>query len=387
MDRRFMLTASVGVLLCAKTGLAVVPGVSASVVRFGQSAAFDGPAGALGSGMRVGLMAAFAEANARGGVRGLTLELAGYDDGYEPEATIVNTRRLIAEDGVFALIGAVGTPTSAAAVPIAAEAGVPFVGPFTGAEFLRERSNGHVINVRASYFQETEELVERLTADLGITRIAAFYQDDSYGRAGLAGIQRALDKRGMQLAGEGTYERNTTAVRQGLLAIRRAEPEAVIMIGAYRPCAEFIKLARQIKLDAVFANVSFVGSEALQQELGEAGTGVLISQVVPLPWDSSVPLVAAYQRALAAYDPSAKPGFISLEGYMVGRVAIAAIERIPGEVTREAFLRAVAGSGPIDLGGVTLEYGDGDNQGMDQVFLTMIQPDGSFAAIERLTRL
>jgi branched-chain amino acid transport system substrate-binding protein len=387
MDRRFMLTASVGVLFCARTGLAVVPGVSASVVRFGQSAAYEGPAAALGSGMRVGLMAAFAEANARGGARGLKLELAGYDDGYEPEATVVNTRRLITEDGVFALIGAVGTPTSAAAVPIAAEAGVPFVGPFTGAEFLRERTNAHVINVRASYFQETEELVERLTTDLGVTRIAAFYQDDSYGRAGLAGIQRALDKRGMQLAAEGTYERNTTAVRQGLLAIRRAAPEAVIMIGAYQPCAEFIKLARQVKLDAVFANVSFVGSEALQQELGEAGTGVLISQVVPLPWDSSMPLVADYQRALAAFDPAAKPGFISLEGYMVGRVAIAAIERIPGEVTREAFLAAVTGSGPIDLGGVTLEYGSGDNQGMDQVFLTMIQADGSFAAIERLSRL
>ena len=159
------------------------------------------------------------------------------------------------------------------------------------------------------------------------------------------------------------------------------------MIGAYRPCAEFIKLARQVRLEAVFANVSFVGSEALRDALGEAGGGVLISQVVPFPWDTSVPVVARYQQALAAHVPGSAPGFISLEGYLAGRLAIAALERISGEITRPAFLEAIYGSGPFDLGGITLTFGPDKNQGMDQVFLTMIRPDGGFAPLERLTAL
>ena len=169
---------------------------------------------------------------------------------------------------MFAIAGAVGTPTAAATQPIATAAGAPFIGPFTGAEFLREPHKPLVMNIRASYFQETEAMVERLTKDLGATKIAIMYQDDAFGQAGLAGVKKALDKRQMQLAGEGTFERNTVAVKAALLAIKKAEPHAVIMISPYKPAAEFIKLAKQIKLDATFVNISFVGSDALAKELG-----------------------------------------------------------------------------------------------------------------------
>ena len=268
------------------------PGVFDDRILFGQSAAFEGPAAALGLGMREGILAAFAEANTTGGVNGRRLELVSYDDGYEPEKAIANTKRLIEEDGVFALVGEVGTPTSNAAQPIATDAGVPFIGPFTGAAFLRDPSLGNVINVRGSYDQETEAWIEHLTSDLGVSRIAILYQDDSFGRAGLSGVSKAMDKRGMKLVAEGTYERNTTAVKTALLAIRKEDPEAVVMVGAYKPCAEFIKLARRLKLDAVFVNISFVGSNALAKELGEDGDGVVVTQVVPFPADTSLPLVA-----------------------------------------------------------------------------------------------
>src|SRR5215472_4243972 len=267
------------------------PGVTPDKIVFGQEAALDGPASALGQGMRDGINAAFAEANKAGGVKGHKLELISADDGYEPTKAIAAAKKLIDEDKVFALVGSVGTPTSAAVEPIAAEAGAPFIGPFTGAEFLRDPAKAHVVNVRASYFQETEAMVQHLTEDLGVKSIAIFYQDDSFGQAGLAGVKKALEKRQMQLAAEGTYERNTTAVKSGLLAIQKAKPEAVIMIGAYKPCAEFIKLAQQIKLDAVFVNISFVGSDALAKELGPAGTGVVVTQVVPFPEDPSIDLV------------------------------------------------------------------------------------------------
>ena len=208
-------------------------GVSNKRIVFGQSAAFKGPAAALGLGMRDGILAAFHEANETGGIDGRKLELIAYNDGYEPETAIGNTNHLIEEDKVFALIGEVGTPTSKAVQPIATDHNVPFLGPFTGANFLRHPSLHNVVNVRASYDQETEAWIEYLVESLGHSRIAILYQDDSFGRAGLAGVGKALEKRGMQLVAEGTYKRNTTAVKRALLAIRKGRPDAVVRVWSF----------------------------------------------------------------------------------------------------------------------------------------------------------
>lgn len=370
-------------LIAGAAAASADPGVTADKIVFGEAAAFEGPAAALGIGMREGIQAAFAEVNKAGGVNGRKLELISVDDSYEPNKAIEATKKLINNDKVFALLGPVGTPTSSATQPIATESGVPFIAPFTGAEFLRNPFKPNVVNVRASYFQETEEMVERLTKDRGIKNIAILYQDDGYGRAGLAGVQKALEKRGMKLVAEGSYERNTVAVKAALLNIRKGNPEAVIMVGTYKPCAEFIKLARQVKLDAVFMNISFVGSNALAKELGDAGKGVVVTQVVPFPEDTSVPLVASYQAALKAVDANAQPGFVSLEGYMAGRLMIEALKKVPGEPTRKALLDTVFSSS-FDLGGITLAYGKDDNQGMDQVFLTVIQGGGKIKPVKAL---
>jgi len=360
------------------------PGVSDTTIRFGQSAAFDGPAAALGNGMRAGILAAFAEANAAGGVNGRTLEVIQYDDGYEPDRAVENTQRLILEDQVFAMIGAVGTPTSQATQPIATEHNVPFIGPFTGAGFLRDPALTNVVNVRGSYDQETDAWIEYLTNDLGLSRIAILYQDDGFGRAGLSGVHKAMEARGIQLVAEGTYQRNTTAVRTALLDIRKGDPEAVVIVGAYAPAAEFIRLANAINLDAVFMNISFVGSGALAADLGADGEGVMITQVVPFPFDASLPLVAEYHAALAAHDAAMQPEFVSLEGYIVGRLTVAALGLVDGEPTRQALIEAIYAQGTFDLGGVQLTFGEGDNQGLDQVFLTEINADGGFSAIARV---
>lgn len=383
LTRRPLLGLLIAGPFIATRAHAADPGVAADVIRFGQAAVFEGPTAALGLGMREGLLAAFAEANRAGGVLGRKLELLTRDDGYEPTKSVEATRALIEEDKVFALIGPVGTPTSAAAQPIAAEAGVPFIGPFTGAEFLRDAAKlPNVANLRASYFQETETMVERLTADVGAKKIAILYQDDAFGRAGLAGTQRALAKRGMELAAEGTYERNTVAVRSAVLAIQRARPDAVIMVGAYKPCAEFIKVSRQVRFSPVFVNISFVGSDPLAAELGERGAGVVVTQVVPFPRDPSIPIVAKYQAALAAHDAAAKPGFISLEGYLVGRMVAAALAK-GGQPTRAALAAALR-EGSYDLDGFRLAFAPGKNQGSDKVWLTVIQPDGTFRAVDQI---
>lgn len=361
------------------------PGVADGQILFGQSAASTGPAGELGQNMEFGIRAAFHEINQQGGVHGRELILLSFDDKYEPELAIANTRKLIEEHGVFALIGAVGTPTSRSAVPVAFEAGVPYIAPFTGAEILRNPDLVNVINLRASYYQETEEMVKRLTTDLGITRIGVLYQDDSYGRAGYNGVRLALEKRDMEMVSIGVYTRNTTAVKAALLDLRRGEPEAVIMIGAYNPVAALIKWARQIDMDAIFMTVSFVGSNALAEELGPDGEGVFVTQVVPFPTDRTLPIVKEYLDATRELSSWHDPGFVSLEGYLAGRLAIAALQHCGPEPTRQCFLESVRNIGLVDLGGFKLNYeGMNDNQGSDEVFLTMIDSDGNYQSVSTL---
>ena len=362
----------------------VVPGVTVDRIVFGQSAAFTGPAAELGTGMRLGIEAAFAEANRAGGVDGRLLELLTLDDAYEPETAVVNTQKLIGEHSVFALIGAVGTPTSRSATPVAAAAGVPYVAPFTGAAFLRNPALDNVVNLRASYDQETEEMVERLIGDLGIDRIAVMYQDDSFGRAGYRGVRAALERRNMKPVSTGVYPRNTTAVKTGLLDIRKTDPGAVILVGAYQPVAAFIKWARHTGFDPVFVTISFVGSNALANELGKGGAGVVVTQVVPFPTGAAPPVVGRYGLALAAHVPDAVPGFVSFEGYLAGRLAIAALERCGAEVARSTFVDVLRGAGPIDLDGFELRYGENDNQGSDAVFLTMIDVGGRYREVDSL---
>ena len=359
------------------------PGVSDERILFGQSAAFSGPAAELGTNMRLGIETAFHEANQRGGVHGRQLELSSLDDAYEPEAAIANTIRLI-EDEVFALIGAVGTPTSRSATPIAAAADVPYIAPFTGAAFLRDPEWDNILNLRASYYQETEEMVARLTEDLGIERIAVMYQDDSFGRAGYEGVLLALGRRAMEPVAIGVYPRNTTAVKTALIDVRRGSPEAVIMIGAYRPVAALISWARHTGLDAVFMTVSFVGSNALAEWLGAAGAGVFVTQVVPFPTDDTLPVVATYLNALSAYSPDAVPGFTSLEGYLAGRLAIAGLLECGREVDRACFLDSLRRADVIDIDGFEIRYSDGDSQGSDEVFLTVIGQDGKYHPVNTL---
>ena len=359
-------------------------GISDERILFGQSAAFSGPAQELGKNMKLGILAAFDEVNTQGGVHGRVLELQSLDDAYEPEDAIVMTRNLIEQQQVFALIGAVGTPTSRSATPIARASGVPYIAPFTGAGFLRDDEWDNIINLRASYNQETEEMVARLTDDLGITRVGVMYQNDSFGRAGFRGAVAALARRDMEPVSIGIYPRNTTAVKTALLDLRLGDPEAVIMVGAYEPVARLISWARRTDMDPVFMTVSFVGSNALAQELGPDGAGVLVTQVVPFPEDDSLPVVHAYLEALAAHDPEAEPGFVSLEGYLAGRMVISALQECGADVERSCLLDQLIDRGSFDIDGFDLQFGEGDNQGSDEVFLTVIGSDGEYHPVETL---
>lgn len=346
-----------------------------SPILLGQSCALSGPAKDLGIEMRAGLLASFALVNENGGVRGRDIHLISLDDGYEPDKAVKNTLKLITEDDAFLLIGEVGTPTSKAVIPIIEEYKIPFFAPFTGAELLRNPFRKYVINIRASYYQEMEELASYLINQRRFSRIACFYQNDSYGYAGLQGIEQALAKRGMSLVSKGTYERNTLAVMGGMQDIYRGKPEAVVLVGAYPACAEFIKLSKtKINTDLTFCNISFVGTESLKEELGTYGADVIVSQVVPDPLDPSIPLVKEFMESMRHYQHDAPISFTSLEGYIAGKLFAAVAGSVEGKLTRESFITTMQTIGSFDLGGIILTFGPEDHQGLDTIHLTTIYP-------------
>ena len=367
----------------ADTDKPMSPGVFSDRILFGQSAAFSGPAAELGVSIKAGILAAFKEVNDAGGINGRRLVLRSLDDMYEPEVAIANTQQLI-KDGVFALIGAVGTPTSRSTVPIAELNNVPYIAPMTGAEFLRDSERRTVVNLRASYYQETEEMVERLTSDLGIVRIAILHQDDSFGRAGYQGVVRALKRRNLAAVGTGVFSRNTVAVKTALIDLMGVDPEAVIIVGPYQPTATFIKWAHRLKLKSVFMTLSFVGSNALVNELGVQGTGVLVTQVVPFPTGDTVRASQSFRTAIEAYDSEIVPGFVSFEGYLAGRLAAHIVEQCGNQVERDCVNAVLQRGDEVDLDGFLLQYGKNDNQGSDSVFLTLIGEDGKYAPVTSL---
>jgi ABC-type branched-subunit amino acid transport system substrate-binding protein len=355
---------------------AIAQGVSAERILLGQSVALTGPAAELGIQMRNGARAYFDHVNANGGVHGRRIELITLDDGYEPSRTVPNTKRLIEQDRVFALFGYVGTPTSAAALPIFTQAKVPFFGPFTGAELLRQPFNRYIFNVRASYYDETDAIVEQVVS-IGGKSIAVFYQNDAYGLAGLKGVELATHKRNMKIAALGTVERNTTNVAAAVNTIHAARPDAVIMISAYTSCAEFIRQMKRAGSGATFYNVSFVGSKALADELGKDGVGVAISQVVPFPWGTAVPVVKEYQQ-LSARAGFKDHNFSAVEGFIAAKLFVEGLKRTGRDLSREKFIDTLEKMGDVDLGGFYAGFTPKNHSASKFVDLTIIGRDGKF---------
>ncbi|APV51596.1 ABC transporter permease [Betaproteobacteria bacterium GR16-43] len=369
--RRAMLAT---LALCAAT-FAGAQGVTESQIVLGQSVALSGPASELGKDMQSGAKLYFDFVNKSGGVNGRMIILKTLDDGYDPPRAVENTKKLINEEKVFALFGYVGTPTSNASLPIFTEAKVPFIGAFTGAESLRTPFNRNIFNVRASYFDETEAIVQHLTA-MSVNNIAIFYQNDAYGQAGLAGVERALKKRNLELSARGTVERNTVDVAKAVEDIRKANPQAVIMISAYKSCAAYIKAMKLKGSNPTFWNVSFVGSKALAKELDSDGRGVQISQVVPFPWDPSIPVVKEYRALLA--EAKGEPGYGTLEGFIAAKVTVEGIKRAGKNLNRESFTKAMESMGALDVGGFKVSFTPESHNASKFVDLTIISRDQKF---------
>jgi branched-chain amino acid transport system substrate-binding protein len=344
-------------------------------IVLGQSAAFSGPAAQLGEQFKRGAMLFFDRQNAKGGVNGRTIDLKSLDDGYEPDRCKANTDKLI-KDGVFALFGYIGTPTSLAALPLASAAQVPFIAPFTGAQALREPFNRIAFHVRASYFDETAEIVKQVTS-IGAKRIAVFHQNDSYGKAGLDGVLRALKPLNLEPASLGTVERNTVDVAAAVKSILAGKPDAIVQISAYKSCAAFIREARKAGYGGAFYNVSFVGTKALADELGADARGVIVSQVMPYPYSPVSPLSGEYLAAGKATDGDKfEPNYSSIEGFVAAKTFSEALKRMSGTPSPDALIASLESLRELNLGGFFVDFSATKRMGSRFVDLTILSGDG-----------
>ncbi len=366
------------------------PGVTDTEIVLGSSLALQGHASYLGIQTLRGYTCYIKHINEMGGVHGRTIRVISYDDSYDPPKCLANTQRLIVEDQVFALFSYVGTPTTVKILPLVEDAKIPLLGMFSGANALREPLNHYVINVRPSYYQETEAAIGHLVEDLQIEKIAVFYQYDAFGFDGLTGMELALKQYGLAPVARGSYIRGTLDVEEGLSKIMASRAEAVVMIGTYEPCAKFIRLARSQGFNPVFYTVSFVGAEELARRLESLGDiTVIMSQVVP-PVDGpeSPELLGSaseYITLLHRYFPEDKPNFVGLEGYINARVLVEGLDRAGRDLTREGFIEAIESIRDFPLlPYTTLSFGPNDHKGLDQVYFTRLV-NGSFVLMKDWT--
>jgi branched-chain amino acid transport system substrate-binding protein len=356
--------------------LSFAQGVTNDKILLGQAAVFSGPAAQLGIQMRNGIQAYFAFVNEKGGVNGRKLELVTEDDQYESKVAPTASKKLIEQHKVFALLGYVGTPTGVAHLPVVTQAKVPLVGMFTGAEVLRAPMSRYVFHVRASYYDETEKIVEQVLSTGG-RKISVFYQNDAYGEAGRKGTELALERRQLKIHSQGTVERNTVAVEEAAKKIHASQPDAIVMVSAYTSIAAFVRTMQKMGSAATFYNVSFVGSKALADALGKEGTGVAISQVVPFPWGTSVPVVKEYQAA-AKKVGFTDYNFSAMEGFLTAKVMVEGLRRAGRNLTREGFVDAMDKMNDVDLGGFWVSYSPKSHTGSKFVDLTIIGREGKF---------
>ena len=371
--------------------------VSAEII-LGQSCALSGPTSFLGTQMNKGAQAYFDNY-----AEDIMLKVA--DDHYEPDRCIKNTQTFIQEK-VTALFGYVGTPTSKVAVPLATQNKMIYFGAFTGAGFLSDhKTNPYTFSLRASYDAEIENMVRRLKEDLNITKIGLFVQRDAFGLAGVQGAVKAVNKiTGVSIippvpdipADDApaktwkafwrmvpNYKRNTIAVGRDARKLSGNRVEAVILVGAYRPCAAAINLWHKLNFDAVFINISFVGSLGLAEHC-KSVKNVYISQVTPSPWDTTIPVVKEYQTALGG-----NYGFVSLEGYIAAKVFHKALNNAGTPLNANTLKASLEAMSAYNAGGLTISYSTSDHRGLASTYLTKLEKQGEgykFIYVDQLTQ-
>ncbi|MFH1398353.1 MAG: ABC transporter substrate-binding protein [Candidatus Omnitrophota bacterium] len=384
MKRMFSLI----IIICLVCGLAVPlladeTGVTDTEILIGSSSALEGDASYLGIQTNNGFMAYLNSVNAAGGVNGRKLKLIALNDGYEPLPCVEMTKKLINEYKVFMLANYVGTPTSVKAYLVWTYAKIPATGFFTGAEALRKPFNRYNIHIRGSYYKELSAIIDVFVKELGLKKIAVFYQDDAFGESVKKAAEIALEKFKMVPIAYGIFERNTLKIEEGLAKIKDSQPEAIVMVGTYAPLARFVKEAKKSGLTKTFFHtVSFVGPEALAANLGADSDNVFLTLVMPPYAESNLPIVKEYLGALSKYYPNDSANFVSLEGFVNAKVMVEGLRRAGRDLTREKYINAIETIKPGEMGsGLKFNYGPTDHEGLTDIYIAQIK-NGKYVEVK-----
>ena len=367
---------ALSLLLVALSPARAETGVTRTTILIGQSVSLSGPTGSLGQEMQAGAVAYFNHVNKQGGVNGRAIVLKTLDDAYEVDKTVTNVKALIDKDGVFALFGLRGTAHTNAAAKIFTPAQVPLFATFSGAQSLREPFNRYIFHVRSSYADETDATFKQLS-ELKLNRIGVFYQNDGYGKEGKAAAEEAVKKYELTISALGTVEPNSSDVISAVAAIARIQPQAVVMYASYRASAEFVRAMHKAQLYPQFMNLSIVGATALAKELGNDARGIGVSQVVPFPWNTGIPVVKEYQTVMKEQTGKSDYSFLTLESYLAARILVDGLRRAGPDLTREKLIAALETMHDVSFGGFRVNYSRTNHAASRFVELTVIGKDGT----------
>jgi ABC-type branched-subunit amino acid transport system substrate-binding protein len=350
-------------------------GITENEILIGSCSVLEGPSHFLGTETVAGAKAYFAMINDAGGVDGRKLKLITYDDSYDPAKTEVCFNRLM-EQKVFALGFFVGTPTAVKYIPMAESNKIPMVGLFTGAQTLYAPLRHWIVNVRASYFDETREQIDGMWRTLGYKKIGVIYPEDAFGAAVLEGVKAALKAHGAEPIAVASYQRQTAQVGGAIDTVKAANPDAVVVVGPSNTVAPILKQSHAKAWKPLFLTVSFVGTDELIVEAGPDAEGTVITQVVPPYYLTDYKSVALYRRTLTKYLPSTQPNFVSLEGFIDAMVLVEGLKRAGKDLTREGLIRGIESIHEFDLGlgpQFKLDYSAKDHKGFDHVLPTVVR--------------
>ncbi len=361
--------------LCARPAFAE-NGVTDTEILLGQTTALTGPLAELGVDSSTSAKAYFDYINEQGGVHGRKIRLLTLDDAYNTEKGVANARRLIEQDKVFALFNVISTPTNIALLPIITQAGIPNIAPYTGADALRHPFNRLLFHVRASYNDETAKIVEHLGIR-GIDRVAVVYQNNDFGKAGLAGVEQALARRNLKVRAAAPIETDASNAAAAAAALAASRPQAIVMITAGKPSAEFVKAYNKLASGMQFFTISVMGSQASVKALGKDGIGVVVSQVGPFPFSATSGIVREYQRIMQKMGVK-NLSFGSMEGFLDAKVTVEGLKRAGRKLTRERFISALETMNDVDFDGYAIHFNKNSHEGSHYVDLTIISHDGRF---------
>lgn len=353
-----------------------VAGGQDTEILIGQSCQLTGPLAALSNEVRQGAKLYFDHVNAGGGIHGRKIRVIVLDDAYDPKKAAENTRTLIKQEKVLALFQYAGTPPSMAALPIAEEHGVPFIAPFSGADPLRQKFSRYVFNIKAGYSTELDAMVRQL-AVVGITKVAAVYLNNPFGTGGLASVEKSAAAHKISLVARAPLEVDGAKLDTAVADVAKTSPQAIIVISAGKPSIDFVDAYLKAGHRSTFYMLSVISNLQLASALGERSRGIVISQVVPSPWNKSVAVSREFQ-ALAAAEGLGEYTFSQMEGFLSAKFLVEAVKRAGSKPTRESLIQALESMSKMDLGGYPVDLSPAQHSSGRYVDLVIVGRDGKF---------